>query len=68
MSYHHMLYLIGSKACAWTGALAQTVWPQPACNADEAWSMGAVVVGLLALLAVASLLRRVDAWTKYYRR
>ena len=68
MSYHHMLFLIGNKACAWTGAIAQNVWPQAPCNAEEAWSMGAIVVGFFALLALAAVVRRIDAWHNYHRR
>jgi hypothetical protein len=64
----HWIYLIGSKACAWTGALAQPVWPQSPCNADEAWNMGAVIVGIFVMLALFSIIRRIDAWHNYYRR
>ncbi|MBI1213906.1 MAG: hypothetical protein GC190_20785 [Alphaproteobacteria bacterium] len=67
MSYHHTLYMIGNKVCLWTGALAQHVWPQTACNADEAWSLGAIIVGLLVILAVFSLARRIHGWHNYYR-
>jgi hypothetical protein len=67
MSSHHLIYLIGSKACAWTGALAQHLLPQSQCTPDEAWSMGAIVAGIAAMLALIALIRRFDAWHNYYR-
>ena len=67
MSYH-WIYEIGAKACSWSGALAQPIWPQSPCNTNETWNMGAVVVGIFAMLALFAILRRVDAWHNYYRR
>ena len=63
----HWIYLIGSKACAWTGVLAQPVWPQPPCSADEAFNTGAIIVGLFAMLALAAIISRIESWHNYYR-
>jgi hypothetical protein len=67
MSYH-WIYMIGSKACTWSGALASHVWPQPPCNVQETWNMGMVVIGIAAMLAVFAVYRRLEAWHNYYRR
>jgi hypothetical protein len=67
MSYH-WIYALGTKACALTAKLAAGIWPQSPCNVDEAWNMGYIVVGGVALLAVFAVYRRVEAWHNYYRR
>ena len=67
MSFH-WIYAIGSKACAWSGALAAHVWPQTPCNGVETWNMGAIVVSALGVVAVFAVYRRLDAWHNRYRR
>jgi len=67
MSYH-WIYTLGDKTCVWSGKLVAGIWPQTPCNIDEAWSMGYVIVGVAAILAVFVIYRRLDRWHNYYRR
>jgi hypothetical protein len=67
MSFH-WVYVMGSKACVWSGALAAPIWPQSPCDAEEAWNMGWIIVGAFALASFVSLLRRVHAWHSFYSR
>ena len=64
----HWIYTLGSKTCFWTGTLAAQIWPQAPCNAAETWNMGLIVIGAVALLAVFTVYRRLDAWHKFYGR
>jgi hypothetical protein len=68
MTAHQWIYAIGDKACTWSAALAEDVWPQSPCNAAETWNTGAIIVGFVAMLALFAIIRRADAWHSYYRR
>ncbi len=64
----HWIYTLGAKTCAWTGALAASVWPQSPCNGEETWNMGLIVVGAFGLVALFAVYRRLESWNSYYRR
>jgi len=67
MNYHQWIYAIGDKACTWSAALAKDVWPQSPCNDAETYNTGAIIVGILAMLALFAVIRRAEAWHRYYR-
>jgi len=64
----NLIYVIGSKACTWSGVVAAHFWPQSPCNPDETWNIGMVIVGALLLLAAVSVYRHFHAWHRFYGR
>ena len=67
MTLDHWIYAIGNKACTWSATLAKDVWPQSHCNAAETYNTGAIIVGILAMLALFTVIRRAEAWHRYYK-
>jgi len=65
--YYYWINTLGTKACVWMGALAAPVWPQAACNADETWNMGLIVVGAAVVVAAFAVYRRLNSWHNFYR-
>ncbi len=62
----HWIFQLGEKACTWGNAAVARVWRQTPCNAAETWNMGYVIVGVVLVLGVFAIYRRIYAWHTYY--